>query len=230
MDDLNQIVLEIRYKPNPKVLDYRGAWAEAISSHMKFSEWRIVENRIDIYDAKNIERAFVGFKNVGYTIQDSPTKNYFPEKASKFFKFLFTLKEFGKTIFIERFGLRTKFCKKYEGNFEELMKKYTTNFLSLNENAKKMINAKLLDIGCPLNFADKYGNFNTMSGPMVDKQMGQFFEQAEQFPSVGLYLDIDYWLTPKSEMNEQEILQNINQFALSGWDRVETISKLILEI
>lgn len=229
MNGLNEVILEVRYKPNPRALDYRGAWAEAISSHMKLSEWRIVENRIDIHDSKNIERAFVGFKNAGYIIKDSPTKNYFPEKTSKFFKFLFSLKDFGKTLFVERLGLRTKFCKKYEGSFDELVDKYTTNFLSLSENAKSLIGAKLLDIGGPLNFVDKYGNFNTMSGPMVDKQMVQFFERSEGIPSVGLYMDIDYWLTPKTEMKEQEVLQNINQFAISAWDRIESISKLILE-
>jgi hypothetical protein len=52
MAGLNEHVLEVRYKPNPKVLDYRGTWAESISDHMKLPEWRIVENRIDIYDKK----------------------------------------------------------------------------------------------------------------------------------------------------------------------------------
>ncbi len=50
MPDLNAHTLEVRYKPNPKILDYRGTWAELISNHMNLSEWKIIENRIDIYD------------------------------------------------------------------------------------------------------------------------------------------------------------------------------------
>ena len=96
MAGLNEHVLEVRYKPNPKVLDYRGAWAESISDHMNLPEWRIVENRIDIYDKKNKDHAFVGFRNAGFVAHDTPTKNYFSDKAVKFLKHLFSFEGFEK--------------------------------------------------------------------------------------------------------------------------------------
>lgn len=228
MPDINEHVLEVRYKPNPKLLDYRGSWAELISDYMKLPQWRIVENRIDIYDEKNKDHAFVGFRNAGFVAHDTPTKNYFTDKSLKFFKYLFTLDGFGKKLYVERIGVRSRFCKEYRGSFDELRDKYTFNYLTLTEQAKKIVDAKLLDIGGPLNFADKYGNFNTMSGPMIDKQMGQFFERTEGLPAVGLYFDIDYWLTPKKEIDEHETLKHITQFANSTWDRFDNISKLIL--
>jgi hypothetical protein len=228
MPDLSEHVVEIRYKPNPKILDYRGSWAEAISDHMKLPKWVIVENRIDIYDESNGDHAFVGFRNAGFTARNTPTKNYFSDKAVKLFKYLFTLNGFEKKPYVERIGVRSKFCRKYEGTFEELREKYSSNYLSLTEKAKKIMDAKLLDIGGPLNFADKYGNFNTMSGPMIKEQMLRYFQKTEDLPAVGLYFDIDYWLMPKKEMDGQEILNCICQFSESAWDRSDAISKLIL--
>lgn len=29
--EINQHIFEIRYKPNPKILDYRGTWAEMLT-------------------------------------------------------------------------------------------------------------------------------------------------------------------------------------------------------
>lgn len=228
MSDLNEHVLELRYKPNPKILDYRGTWAKAISDHMGLPEWRIGENRIDIYAGNNKDRAFVGFRNSGFVAFNTPTKNYFSEKAAKFFNYLFDLEGFEKKPYIERLGVRSKFCKAYNGDFDQLLQKYISNYLSLTDKARKIINAKILDIGGPINFADRYGNFNTMSGPMTDEQMGQYFQTKEDLPAVGLFFDIDYWLTPKRELNKQEILSHIKQFTDSAWGRFDSLSGLIL--
>ena len=127
MPDLNEHILEVRYKPNPKILDYRGSWAEAISDYMTLSEWRILENRIDIYDKENKDHAFVGFRNSGFVAHDTPTKHYFPDKAVRFFKYLLSLDGFEKSPYVERIGVRSKFCKEYEGSFDELRDKYTSN-------------------------------------------------------------------------------------------------------
>jgi len=62
---VNEHVLEIRYKPNPKILDLRGTWAEQISLHMDLPHWRIVANRIDAFTEGESIHAFVGFRNGG---------------------------------------------------------------------------------------------------------------------------------------------------------------------
>jgi len=146
----------------------------------------------------------------------------------KFFNYLFDLDGFEKSPYVERIGVRSKFCKAYKGDFDQLVKKYTSNYLSLTERAKKTINSKLLDIGGPINFADRYGNFNTMSGPMTDEQMARYFETKEDLPAIGLFFDIDYWLTPQRQLGRQEILKHIKQFANSAWDRFDGLSGLIL--
>jgi hypothetical protein len=74
----NECIFEIRYKPNPKLLDRRGEWAESVSSHTKLEQWLIADNRIDIFNTEEITHMFLGYKNSGLTINDVPNKEYFP--------------------------------------------------------------------------------------------------------------------------------------------------------
>lgn len=228
--EINQHILEIRYKPNPKILDYRGTWAEMISSHMKLPEWHILENRIDIYDKAHRNHAFVGFRNSGFVCNNSPAKSYFPNRAVRFCNFVVGLDGFEKQPFVERLGIRSKFCTSFAQGFEELKNRYASKYLHLTKEAKEVINARLVDIGGPLNFADRLGNFNTMSGPMEKKQILRFFENIKEneVPDVGLYYDIDYWLKPNRKMNIDEISTTIKEFAECSWDRYGRIKNLVL--
>ena len=195
---------------------------------MNLPEWRIIENRVDIFDEATEDHAFVGFRNAGYVAHNTPTKNYFTDKTFKFFKFLFELKGFDKTLFVERIGVRSRFCQAFEGSFEDLRDKYTSNYLTLTDTAKKVIRAEVLDVGSTINFADEYGNFNTVCGPMVKEQISEYFRGNENYPDVGLYYDIDYWLKPEKKMDAKDILSGIMQFAISSRKRFEDMSELIL--
>ena len=230
MSEINEHVFEIRYKPNPKILDYRGTWAELISTHMALSQWNIVENRVDIYDKANKNHAFVGFRNSGFVTLDSPTKNYFFDQATKLFSFVAQLDGFEKQPFVERIGIRSKFCTSFEKDFDELKNRYSQRYLTLPKEAEKAIDAKLIDIGGPLNFADKLGNFNTMSGPMENKQIIQYFSNRKDtdVPEIGLFYDIDYWLKPAKTMDVSQINSSIRNFASAAWERYERIKQLIL--
>jgi len=227
---VNEHVLEIRYKPNPKILDLRGTWAEQVSLHMDLPHWRIVENRIDVFTEGESIHAFIGFRNGGMTALDTPTKNFFPDQATKLLRFLFSLDAFGDPLFVERLGVRSKFCTPFSGEFDELKERYSTRYLSLTEKARQAIGekVKLIDIGGPLNFADHLGNFNTMSGPMPREQFSGFFKRKEGFPKVGLFLDIDYWLRPNESIAGKKLIKEIYAFAIAAWERYERIRDLIL--
>lgn len=231
MPDLNEYILEIRHKPNSKFIDCRGSWAEKISNHMGLSEWGIVANRIDIYDQNSANRAFVSYRNIGFVSRDVPTISYFPGQAIKYIKYLFTLENFQSNPYIERIGVRAKFCREFKGNHEELTQKYMNNYLNLTKKAKKVLNSKIIDIGGAFNLADEYGNFNTKSGPMVYGQLIKIFNRStgdKQVPKIGLYYDIDYWVKPGKYMHERDIINHISIFSKSTWDRYIKISKLIL--
>ena len=228
MNEINEHILEIRYKANPKILDFRGTWAEGILNHMDLKHWRIVENRVDVYNDNSSLHAFVGFKSAGFAAQDTDTKNFFSDKAVKFFRYLFSLDGFGRDIHIIRIGVRSRFAQPYNNGFEDLKNKYSQNYLRLTEEAKKVINAELVDIGGPLNFKDNEGNFNTMSGPMKSEQLQNFFDNRKNLPEVSFYYDIDYWITPDKVLNEREIIRKVQTFSLSAWERFLATSKVIL--
>lgn len=227
---ISEHLVEIRYRANPKILDYRGTWAELISQHMGFSDWGIIENRIDIFSKEKNMHAFVGFKNAGFVVIDSPTANYFPDQAIKLLKFVFGLDGFRDPIHIERIGVRQKFCTPFSGKFEDLCGKYSKNYLVITDSGKKAIgeDAKLIDIGGPLNFVDGIGNFNTMSGPMAKKQIEFFFKKHEEFPELGLFFDIDYWGKPDKEMSGKDVVGIIKTYAETAWLRHERVRDLIM--
>lgn len=225
----NKFIFEIRYKPNAKVLDYRGIWAERISSHMKLPEWRIVENRIDVFDKDAKNRAFVGFRNSGFTSNDVPTANYFPDQTVKFFKFVLEMEGFDAPIFVTRIGVRAKFYRSSNVNFNDLLERYSTRYLTLTDKAKEIMSADLIDIGGPVNFKDSHGNFNTMSGPMKEAQAKQYLERKDDLPEVGLYFDIDYWKKPEKKVENSKILQIISSFSKESWKKHEEIEKLVFE-
>lgn len=225
---VNELTFEIRYKPNAKVLDHRGTWAEQISEHMKLPEWQIVENRVDVFDKDSKNRGFVGFKNAGFVSHDAHTANFFPDQTIKFFKFVLELDGFDSPIFVTRIGVRSKFFTTYEGKFEDLRERYATRFITMTDKAKQIFNAKLIDVGGPLNFADRHGNFNTVSGPMTNTQAQQFFNRTEELPKIGLYLDIDYWQKPEKQMDNRKILETISTFSNEAWRKYEDICNLIM--
>jgi len=231
MRNVNDHLFEVRYKPNPIVLDYRGAWTKAISDLLELKEWRITENRVDVSDKSIRHHAFVSFNNAGFMTRNSPTRNYFPDNSKKFMKLLFQLEGFEDKPHVERIGVRSRFCNQFDGPFDELVSLYSTHIISLNEHLRKDLGIELLDIGSPLTMKDKLGNINFMGGPMVSEQTAQFFktpiDEVSGLPKVGLVFDIDYWITPNKSLTEDELVTQISLFADESWKHNETLRKRV---
>lgn len=224
---ISEHLLEVRYKANAHVLDLRGEWAAAISAEMELPHWGIIENRIDIFSKGNTERAFAGHKNCGYIVFNPPTPNFFPDRAGRFLSFLLQRDGFQCPLHVLRLGVRSKFITPYGPGFDDLRDRFASRYIGLKEQARELLDATLIDIGAPLNFADALGNFNTYAGPMQKKQMTDFIERNVDFPEVGLYFDIDYWRRPQAAMNEREIIGLMKSFASTAWERNQKLSELI---
>ncbi len=227
----NQYILEIRFRPNPRMLDKRGEWAEFLLQQMDVINWRIDKDRIDVFSETGDIRAFISFRNTGLIIYDAPAVDYFANLCSKLINFVFSLEEFGNSFTIERVGARGTFCFPYEGSFDELVNRYSTRFINLTDKGNDAVGneAKIVDIGSPINFSDKDGKVNIMGGPMMKNQFPQLFERNEIFPDVGLFLDMDHWLEPKRKLDKGELDGIIRNFGTLIWNRKARISKLILE-
>jgi len=225
----NEHVVEVRYKPNSRVLDNRGRWAAKLSEELQLPHWKIEPNRLDVMEANKRRSCFVSFRNLGFQAADTPTRNYFVDQTSKFFKVLFDLGEFPKSLHVERFGVRSKFCVPYGGSFEDLVTRYTTRYVVPTEAAREAIGpgAKLVDVAGPLNFIDEIGNFNTMGGPVRQAEAAGLFAKDAGFPDVGLFYDIDYWTRPDHSLAFHDLTKLLTGFAVAAWDRHERVVKLI---
>ena len=80
---LSEYVLEFRYKANPKVLNYRGTWAELLSKYMDVKHFFIAENRVDVFNDEQSIRIFVSFKNAGLVLRENSDHQFFADKCDK---------------------------------------------------------------------------------------------------------------------------------------------------
>jgi hypothetical protein len=225
----NQFILEVRYNPNPRILDRRGQWAEELLNHLNLTQWQINENRIDVYTEKKDLRAFVSFKSMGMIIYDSPSREHFGSLSSKFIEFVFRLKEFGSPMLIKRIGIRGTFCSPYGGEFNNLVQLYTKKFVKINARAVDAIgeDAEIIDIGSPVTFSDNNGKLSFTAGPMTGEQFPHFFERDKEFPKVGLFVDMDYWQEPDKNMRASEIISSVKKMSGILWDRHKRIDHLV---
>jgi hypothetical protein len=227
----NECVFEIRFKPNAKLLDHRGDWAAAISQHMNLEHWQIVENRFDVFSDDKKTLLFVGHKNAGLMLTNVTNKDFFANYTRTLLTFVMGLQDFGDPIYVERIGVRNKFCTPYSGSFDQLRERYASRYINITEQARVAIgvDAKLTDIGAPLNFKDATGDFNTISGPMLQKQLIEFFGSPGEFPTVGMYYDIDYSVKPKKNLSSKDIVETISHLHAAGWDRHGRVRNLIIK-
>lgn len=228
--EVNEHILELRYKPNARILDFRGELAASISQYMKLAEWRIQDNRVDVESEDKTTRMFVAFRNAGTVIRNTTLQDYFPNQSTKFIRHLFTLEPLTEPVIVERIGVRSRFAIPSPFPFNELLKKFKEKMLNISQEALVAFNAELIDISAPLNFQTKSGNINTNSGPMEIEQLARFFGfvKKENLPKVALYLEFDYWLKPTTNLSTREIIDLIKLFADENWQRHEHIKSLIL--
>lgn len=227
----NECLFEIRFKPDPKLLDHRGRWAERISEHMKLDKWSISENRIDVFSEDRKSVAFLGFRNAGMVLSNVRSKDYFQNYTRNFLTFVLALESFGNRIFVERLGVRCKFADGFGGTFESLRNRFAMRYVRITDDGQAAIgdDAEIVDIGAPINFKDQVGTFNTMCGPMAQSQFPDFFDRKGTFPSVGLFYDIDYFELSKRNYECEALIARIGEFFSAGWDRHKRIRDLIIQ-
>ncbi|MDP3024134.1 MAG: hypothetical protein Q8O10_01210 [candidate division Zixibacteria bacterium] len=219
-------IFEMRFKPNARILDFPGQWTEYLSAEMNLPDWRIDITRMDLYDNKN--QAFLSFKNCGFVSALPDTKNYFEDQASKFLRTIFKLKEFKSTP-VTRLGVRSTFLNPYPGDFKSLFEKYKSKVIKPADETMRALGGELIDIGVPLNFKDGDAYFNTMSGPMTSLQIKRFFPIIETVPEVGLFFEIDYFKENIGEPEVEQLVLILKTFSQRSWQKMESLSKLVLE-
>ena len=91
------------------------------------------------------------------------------------------------------------------------------------------MDADLIDIGGDLNFKANNGDINTITGPMEEKQLREFFSFANEPPKVAIYFQIDYFFTPEiaSSMSSKQMMKLIQEYVNGNWTRFRRFSESI---
>ena len=225
---ISENIIEIRYKPIPEILDYRGGLATAISHHMSLPHWKIDQNRVDVHDKEERLRVFASFANAGIVLRNADGDE-FVQLANQYLRFLLKRRPYQDRTLITRIGCKTRIGYISPLGFEDLFLKYSS-VIHISDAYKEIINGEIVDVGFPINFRTEIGNLDSAGGPMAKEQLKKFFSFVEEdkLPESALYVEFDYWNKPEKEMSSNQIASLAIDYANENWKKAERIKELIL--
>jgi hypothetical protein len=216
-------VLEVRHDASGAFLDLRGYIADYIQKAGVFNHWKIDTNVVNFRDDEErlkAEGAFVGYKSAGYVVLDSPTRNYFPERASSFWR---TLVNNGRYTLppLLRFGARTKAFVPSSLTFDQINKKLFEGFFA--EPTWTLIGGQQKDLQFTIEFLEREFEARLTAGPIHENEASQYFAfESEHFKKPGLFLDLDYYKTKKITVEQVPML--LSSAAKLTWTKIEGIA------
>jgi hypothetical protein len=209
---VSERILEVRFKPEPRIVDYRGSWVLDFTQALGLSKWQIAPDFINMADDSLKTRAFLGVRSLGFVAIDASKPADFEDLASKFLRTFFSKEFFADGLFVTRIGIRSRFYTRFDHSFSDLMLLFRERFFDIKPSALKLFNATLVDIGGPVNFTAKNGKFNVANGPMEEKQACELLSREGPLFPVGLFFDMDYSTEPAKELMVTDITRPIFDF------------------
>jgi hypothetical protein len=224
MSDLKvwKAMWEIRYPHAPRLFDNRGAIAARWMGQSDLTDWRISNNRVEIYNGSNSTFLRVGLQAIAVVME-------FPERYTDFCEQATTFSvETMKTLDvrkIDRIGLRLLLIAERK-NFKALVNSMREQLYRLEDDDWKVLGGYPQDVGFPLtlNVEDKTASF--MLRPMEkDRLVGHFEsnEVKEKLPAVALFLDFDlYEIEPR--LHPKSFQKDLSAFLRSGGELIQDMS------
>ena len=223
---LAEHVLEVRHIASGGFLDVRGFVADYIKKAGLFPHWRIEPNIIHFQDGpdkSNKDAAFAGYKSTGYVVYNADTRNYFSDRASRFWKTL--LKNSHYVIpDIVRFGARTKVFIPTEKNFDDVNAAIFGVLLSTK--AIGLLGGKEKDVQFILNLTEEEFDVRVSGGPIHHNEAGKHLNfESEHFKKCGLFLDVDFSKT--KEISGDVVPRLLSRAIDLTWAKVERIASAL---
>jgi hypothetical protein len=222
---LSEHVLEVRHEASGTFLDVRGYVADYIRQEVKFlPHWSIDINVVNFRDdPKKIvkEGAFAGFKSAGYVVLNPETMNFFPDRASAFWRHLLDNKhyELPKPI---RFGTRAKFFTPSSKTFDEINKHMYEGFFT--DKARTLFGANEQDLMFTVELKEGGFEVRITGGPIHKNEASRYFQfSSDHFDECGLFLDIDYYKT--SDLSHKDVPQLLRSAVDLMWKKAERIAE-----
>lgn len=208
-------------------MDHRGKWAAIVSKEMGLPEWKVIENRVDFRNADRSIRAFVSYRNFGITVVDQQTHNFFEDKAKKLLKTVADLNGFDVPIAIERFGVRSKTCEPYDGDFAVLADQVRDKLFNTAALDELGGGESIVDVAAVMYFKAQFGQINAQISANTAVQLKRLFPTHEDLPDASWTADLDYFTESPKQMSVRDAAKTISDFVAELSGRYKTISKLI---
>lgn len=217
---INEHVIEIRFKPDARILDKRGEIANLLTVN-PFDQWNISTNKINFLskDNPNLE-AYFSFKNTGLISSYPNETKSFIEETEKFIK---TVWNHFPTNEITRVGIRSRYVLPAK-DFKTMFDAYKEKFLGIKDDDLKKLGGDLIDLGFPLNFVDGENFFNIHTGPMEKKEFSNLVKNQDEIFDNGVFLDFDFFKEKFSPYTKQK---DIVDFLKLGVKKAENALSVI---
>jgi hypothetical protein len=225
-ETFSEHIIEVRYKPNPLLLDQQGLRAKLLSDGFGYEHWVVSQNVVRAMGSDKKETAFIGYHNAGLVCQDLPDAKAFVLRIETFCKVLYRVPCIEEAT-LTRLGVRSRFLRAFDASFATLMELFSGRCLRISEPYRKTLAGTIEDVGAPINCRDSVGNFNTHCGPMDAEQAKAFMKREHDLPPVSLYFDIDYWLSPQAKMTEKQVSEQGCAYAQQGWGKWSAVLALM---
>jgi hypothetical protein len=221
---LAEHILEVRYEASGTFLDARGNVADFIRQNKFLHHWKIDNYVVEFRDESDkikTEGAFVGYKNAGYIVLNPPTRNFFAERATAFWKLL---RKNGHYKLPEptRFGTRTKVFIPSSESFDDI--KEAMNDSLFSEKARTLFGGKSTDLQFTVELKDSGFDMRIMGGPIHKNEAKKYFQfESEYFEKCGLFLDLDFYRT--SDLKLDAIPTLLHKAVELMWVKAERITR-----
>lgn len=221
MKDENRVIvtehiLEVRHQPTGRFLDVRGFVADHIKGADLFPHWQIDTNVVNFRDAPKHPKkigAFAGFKSVGVFVYDPDTRNYFEDKAGKYWRTLIK-NQFYTLPDITRFGCRTKAFLNSQKSFDEINDTLYSKFFT--KEFKELMGEKEKDLQIVIDLEIQDFAVRITCGPIHKEEAGNYFSfRSDHFEETGVYIDVDF--SKKSPINLKDVPSLTKQAIKYTW-------------
>lgn len=223
---LSEHVLEVRHAASGSFLDVRGYVSDYIRESGVFPHWKIDSNVVNFRDKSDkVERdgAFAGYKSAGYVVFNPETRNYFQDKANKFWNLL-TKNQHYKLPELKRFGARTKSFFPSQKSFEEINGQLYS--ILITEHGQELIGGKEQDFQLIVDLFEKNFDIKLRIGPIKHDEAGKYLNfESDQFKKCGLFIDIDVYKT--KDLSHSGVTKLLKEAMELTWVKLENIANKV---
>ena len=220
---LAEHVLEVRHDASGTLLDVRGVVADYVRNQKFLPHWKIDTNVVNFQDTKGgiqTEGAFVGYKSAGYVVLNPQTRNFFPDRATAFWKLIQGITHY-KIPEPTRFGARTKIFVPSSKSFDEINKTMFEELFA--EKIRELIGGTETDLQFTIELKDKSFEVRVLGGPLHKDEASRHFQfKSEHFKKSGLFLDIDVYRS--NEVSHPEIPRLLKDAVDLTWNKAERVA------